>query len=191
VRNIFLHINTSLDGFIEDENKEIDWHFVDDEFEEYINDVLRSIDGMIFGRVAHQLLSQYWPNAASNSDASKRHLEAVRMMNKLPKYVISNGGYRTTWENSYIMEGDIATEIKELKNQPGKDIALFAGAGVAQTFMAFNLIDEYRIVVNPILLGNGTPLFKPNKNRSDLRLLNLKQFKSGATVLCYEPIGKM
>lgn len=161
MRKIFLHINVSLDGFIEDQNHEMDWHFVDDEFEEYINDVLRSIDGMIFGRVAHQLLAQYWPTASSNPDASKRHLEAVRMMNSLPKYAISSGGYKTEWENSHVIDGDIAAKIEKLKSQPGKDIALFAGAGVSQTFMDQGLIDEYRIVVNPILLRGGTPLFKP------------------------------
>lgn len=174
MRKVFLHTNVSLDGFIEDQNHEIDWHFVDDEFEEYINEVLRSIDGMIFGRVAHQLLSQYWPTASSNPDASKKHLEAVRMMNSLPKYAITSGVYKTEWENSHVIDGDIASKIKKLKSQPGKDIALFAGAGVSQTFMALDLIDEYRIVVNPILLRGGTPLFKPGSHRIKLRLQQLK-----------------
>jgi dihydrofolate reductase len=187
VRKIFLHINMSVDGFIEDANHEIDWHFVDDEFEEYINDVLRSIDGMIFGRVAHQLLAEYWPTADSNPEVSQRHLEAARMMNSLPKYVISNGPYDTDWHNSHVLSGDIAGAITRLKDQPGKDIALFAGAGVTQTFMRLDLIDEYRLVVNPALLGSGTPLFVPGHDRVKLELLKTRTFDSGAVVLFYKP----
>lgn len=190
MRRIFLHIMVSLDGFIEDKNHELDWHFIDDEFEEYINDVLRSIGGMIFGRAAHQLLAQYWPTASSNPDASKQHLESARMMHSLPKHAISHGAYKTEWANSHIIDGDIAAKIRKLKDQPGKDIALFAGAGVFQTIEALGLIDEYRIVVNAILLRDGTPLFKPGSHRTELRLLSLKQFKSGAVVLSYEPVGK-
>lgn len=141
LRKVFLHINVSLDGFIEDDNHEIDWHFVDDEFEEYINDLLSSIDGMIFGRVAHQLLAEYWPTAASRPEASPRDVEAAGMM-------ISNGSYQTEWQNSHVISGDVAGEIRKLKDQPSKDIALFAGAGVAQSFMELNLLDEYRLVLN-------------------------------------------
>lgn len=187
MRKVFLHMNVSLDGLIEDDDHDIDWHFVDDEFEEYINNVLRSIDGMIFGRVAHRVLSEYWPTAASNPEASDRHLEAVRMMNSLPKYVISDGDYETRWQNSHVIRGDVASEIRRLKNKPEKDIALFAGAGVAQSFIRMGLIDEYRIVVNPVLLGGGTPLFKGGREKINLRLLNTKTFGSGVLVLTYKP----
>lgn len=189
MRKVFLHINMSVDGFIEDDNHEMDWHFADDEFEEYINDMLRSIDGMIFGRVAHQLLAEYWPIAGSNPEASKRHVEAARMMDSLPKYVTSNSTYKTDWQNSHLISGDVTAAIRKLKDQPGKDIALFAGAGVSQTFMRLDL-DEYRIVVNPALLGSGTPLFAPGHGKVKLKLLNIKTFDSGAVVLFYKPDNK-
>ncbi len=187
MRKIFLHTNVSLDGFIEDQNHEIDWHFADDEFEEYINGVLRSIDGMIFGRVAHQVLAEYWPNATQQPNVSKRHLEAVKMMNALPKYVPTDGAYETNWENSHVISGDVPKQIKALKAQPGKDLALFAGAGIAQSFNDLGLIDEYRLIINPIFLGKGTPLFKASTYRAELQLVDLRQFKSGATVLSYIP----
>ncbi|MGH3118984.1 MAG: dihydrofolate reductase family protein [Gaiellales bacterium] len=190
MRKVFLHINMSVDGFIEDADREMDWHFVDEEFEEYINDVLRSIDGMIFGRVTHQLLAEYWPTAGSNPEASSRQVEAARMMNSLPKYVISSGPYDTDWQNSHLISGDIAGAIRRLKDQPGKDIALFAGAGVSQTFMRLDLIDEYRIIVNPALLGGGTPLFTPGQGKVKLDLLKVKTFDSGAVVLFYQPDAK-
>lgn len=187
MRKVFLHINVSLDGFIEDESHEMDWHFVDDEFEEYINEVLGSIDAMIFGRVTHQLLAEYWPTAGSNPEASKRHIQAARMMNSLPKYVMSNGSYTSDWQNSHTVGGDIAAQIKRLKAQPGKDIALFAGARAAQTFMKLDLIDEYRIIVSPALLGSGTPLFSHGRRKVKLKLLDARTFSSGAIVLRYRP----
>jgi dihydrofolate reductase len=105
MRRLFLQINVSLDGFIEDPTGEIDWHFVDDEFEEFTNDTLRSIDAMVFGRVAYEKLAEYWPTAASNPDASERHIEAARLMNELPKYVVSDRLERTEWQNSHIVSG--------------------------------------------------------------------------------------
>ena len=190
MRKVFLHIMMSLDGFIEDQHHEMDWHFADDEWEDYINDVLRSIDGMIFGRAAHKLLAQYWPTAGSNPDATKQHIESARMMQTLPKYVITSGSYETDWENSRVIDGDVAAKIRELKSHAGKDMALFAGANVFQTFDALGLVDEYRIVVNPILLGGGTPLFKPGSRRAELRLIGIKQFRSGAAVLSYTSAAK-
>jgi dihydrofolate reductase len=182
-----LQINVSLDGFIEDANHEIDWHFVDDEFEEFTNDTLRSIDGMIFGRVAYQLLADYWPTAALNPKATKRHVEAARMMNELPKFVVSKTLQETHWDNSFIIRDNLVEEISRMKRQPGKDIALFAGAKLASSFMQLGLIDEYRIILNPALLGDGTPLFTGDYEKTDLRLLEARTFKSGAVVLTYRP----
>ncbi|MGH9908208.1 MAG: dihydrofolate reductase family protein, partial [Pyrinomonadaceae bacterium] len=144
MRKLFLHIGVSVDGYIENEKREFDWP-VDDEWEEYINGVLRSIDGQIYGRVAHQSLAEYWPTAAEQPGASERLVETARMMNALPKYVLTRGPYETGWSNSHIIRGDVAGEIRKLKSQPGKDIALFAGASVAQSFMQMELLDEYRL----------------------------------------------
>jgi dihydrofolate reductase len=187
MRKLFLQINVSLDGFIEDAAGEIDWHFADDEFEEFINDTLRSIDAMVFGRVAYEKLAQYWPTAASNPEASERHIEAARLMNELPKYVVSDHLDRTEWQNSHILSGDVAAEIGELKRQSGKDIALFAGASVAQSFARLGLIDEYRIILNPAFLGAGTLLFNGGYRKTELELRETKQFGSGALVLTYRP----
>lgn len=187
MRNLFLHINMSLDGFIEDHARDIDWHFVDDEFEEYINQILRSIDGMIFGRSAHEKLAQYWPTAATQPEASGRHLEAARMMNELPKYVVTNGRYQSEWQNTIVLSGDVATEVRRIKGEPGMDLALFAGARVVQSFIDLGLLDEYRLVVNPILLGDGTSLFSRRHKRLSLELMDATTFTSGAVVLRYRP----
>jgi dihydrofolate reductase len=188
MRKIFLHINVSVDGYIEDEKREMDWRFADDEWEVYINGVLRSIDGMIFGRVTHQLLAQYWPTAGDEPNVSARHIEAARLMNAQPKYAVSRGNYVTNWTNSQVISGDVASEIQKLKNQPEKILALFAGTNIAQSFMGIGLLDEYRLVLNPALLGGGTPLFKPGRERVGLTLLSTRKFASGAVLLVYAPM---
>jgi dihydrofolate reductase len=195
MRRLFLQINVSLDGFIADANREIDWHFADDEFEEFINDTLRSIDAMVFGRVAYELLAEFWPAAASDPEASarqlgrdpRRHAETARLMNELPKFVVSNQLERVTWQNSHIIRGDVAAEINRLKQQPGRDIALFAGAQTASTFTQLGLIDEYRFILNPVLLGAGKPLFTDGYAKTNLSLRKTRPFASGAVVLIYEP----
>jgi dihydrofolate reductase len=187
MRKLFLQINMTVDGFIEDTNREIDWHFSDDEFEQFIVDTLQSIDGMVFGRVAFELLAQYWPTAAANPQVTAKHVEMARLMNELPKYVVSTRLCRVEWRNSHIIGGDVAAAIRTLKEQPGKDIALFAGAGVVSTFMQLGLLDEYRLILNPIFLGSGTPLFKGGYEKHNLQLLRARSFASGVVVLYYRP----
>jgi len=188
MRKLFLHIMVSLDGFIEDRDHQMDWHFADEEWDAYVNDMLRSIDGMVFGRVAHELLAQYWPGAADDPGATPLLIASARLMQSLPKYVISAGGYETDWENSIVFAGEIEARIKALKRQPGKDIALFAGANVFRSLDALGLVDEYRLVLNPILLGGGTRLFGASDRRAELRLAGIRQFRSGAAVLTYTPV---
>ncbi len=187
MRKLFLHIGVTVDGYIENEKGEFDWP-VDDEWEEYINGVLRSIDGQVYGRVAHQSLAQYWPTAADQPGVSERLIEMARMMNASPKYVVTRRPYETGWSNSHIIRGEVAGEIQKLKNQPGRDIALFAGATLAQSFMEMGLLDEYRLVLNPVVLGGGTPLFKPGLSREKLELLSTRKLSSGLLVLTYAPV---
>jgi len=191
VRKIFLHIIVSLDGYIEGPNGELDWQFIDEEWEEYIHSMLGSIDGMLFGRKAYNSVSGYWPGAPDNpaaaADPSKpqRHIEAAHMMNALPKYVVSTTLKSTDWNNSHIIRDNIVEEIKKLKMQPGKDLAVFAGAGLTASLMEHDLIDEYRLVINPALSGDGKPLFNGSYSQKNLELLDMKQFASGAVMLRY------
>jgi dihydrofolate reductase len=148
---------------------------------------------MIFGRKAFELLAQYWPTAEENPVAAadpvrpERHVEAARMMNAKEKIAFSKTLKATDWANSTIISGDLAAEVVRLKQQPGKDIALFAGAELASNFMRLGLIDEYRLLVNPILLGAGTPLFQGGYDRTKLHLVATRTFGSGAVLLVYRP----
>lgn len=182
---LFLQINASLDGYIEDERREMDWHFSDDDFDAFINEMLNSIDAMIFGRVAFELLAQYWPTAGQNPDATPRQREAARLMHALPKYVVSNRLRSTDWHNAHIFSGDVIEQVRALKTRSNRDIALFAGAAAASSFLRAGLVDEIRLIVNPILFGAGTRLFQDGIARTSLTLAQTRVFRSGALLLTY------
>jgi dihydrofolate reductase len=182
---LFLHISVSLDGFIEDENGSLDWTFGTSEFDDYINALLHSIDGMIFGRKAHALLADYWPAAEKDTTQSAVNLDTATLMNALSKYALSKSGYETHWANSHVIGKDLVAEVNKLKREAKKDIALFAGASAAQALSDLGLIDEYRLLLNPILLGNGKPLFGTGHARVKLALKDITRFGSGAMVLTY------
>ncbi|MGF1625573.1 MAG: dihydrofolate reductase family protein, partial [Alphaproteobacteria bacterium] len=120
---LFLHILTSLDGYIEDENGGIDWFRESDDFDAYILTLLGSIEGMVFGRVAHDLLATYWPTAADRPGVRPIDLETTRLMNALPKYVLTRSGGCADWSNSHPVDLE---GIASLKQRSAGDIALFA-----------------------------------------------------------------
>jgi dihydrofolate reductase len=180
-----LHISVSVDGYIDDEAGALDWVAADDEFERYIDRLLESIDGMLFGRVAFEQLAAFWPTARPDVSPTQ-----VRRMHELPKYVLSTSLQHTKWHNSHALSGDPAAAIVRLKQQDGRDLALFAGASAATSLLALAVIDELRLLVHPTLLGGGTRLFDGRYPRSDLRLTDTHRFASGALLLAYELVGR-
>lgn len=162
---LFLQIAVSLDGYIEDVNKNIEWMEFDTSFDPVVTATLQSIDGMIFGRRAHVLLHQFWPNAAQTEGAGADLIEQARLMNALPKYVLTHGEETTGWANSHAIRLD---DIAKLKAEARRPIALFAGAGAAQAALAHGVIDEIRLIQQPVVLGGGTPLFAKDGRRQDL-----------------------
>ncbi len=167
----------SLDGFMEGPNRELDWHVVDEEFQQYGVEMLRSIDAMLLGRTTYQLFEDYWP-AATEAGAEE--------MNALEKVVFSTTLGQVEWRHSRLVKQDAAGEIARLKQVPGKDLAIF-GSSTLVSGLPLGLIDEYRILVCPIVLGAGTPLLPHRGQRLPLNLVNLKQFASGVVFLTYHP----
>jgi dihydrofolate reductase len=182
MRRLFMQTNVSLDGYIDDANGDIDWHFSDPEFQTFVDRTLESIDGMMFGRVAFERLAAYWPTAGPEASPTQR-----RRMHELPKYVLSRTLERNDWHNSHVLGDDPAAAVARLKRQDGRDLALFAGGGAATTAVRLGLVDELRLIVNPVLLGGGTRLFDGPYARAELRLTDTRAFASGALVLTYEP----
>ncbi len=181
MRKVILQMMVSLDGFIEGPNRELDWHVWDEEMEKKAHETLDSVDAILLGRVAYQLFADYWPKAA-DSIAPK--------LNQLPKIVFSKTLEKVEWSNSGLFKEDIAEEIPKAKQQPGRDLILYGGADIASAFMKLGLIDEYRLIVNPVVFGHGKPLFKNGIGRMSLKLLKTKTFKCGNVMLYYQPDKK-
>lgn len=174
---------TSLDGFIEGENHELDWF--DDEnpqFQRYCEEMIDSVGLAIYGRRSYELMIQYWPNA-ERDPRSPQDLAFAQRMNALPKLVLSRTLEHATWNNTRIVRD--AEEIAALKREPGKPIVAWAGASLVSTLARLGLVDEYRLVVHPVVLGRGTPLFREPVR---LRQVRTQTLGDSLTVLCYEPI---
>jgi dihydrofolate reductase len=185
-RKLFLQINMTVDGYVEDANGDIDWHFADAEFDSFILDTLRSIDGMVFGRVAFEKLAAYWPTAEASA-ASETQRETARLMNELPKHVLSHTLTGSDWHNSHVLSRDVPAEIERLKARPGKALALFAGATAATSLVRLGVVDELRLIIDPLLQGGGTRLFDGKGEPTRLELTTTRPFASGAVVLTYVP----
>lgn len=196
MRNLFLHILVSLDGFIEDHTGNLDWHPVDEAFEIYSNDMLKSIDGMILGRKIFQLFESYWPTAGENPlgaadpNHPERHKEAAMIINEIPKYVVSTTLKSSRWSPVSFISQNIEKEVEKLKSQSGKDLAVFGGARLAHSLLQAGLLDEIRLLVSPILLGGGKRLFVEDYPQTDLDLIETKQFESSLIVLRYKVKNK-
>jgi dihydrofolate reductase len=183
MRKVVFQMMVTLDGFFEGPNREIDWHNVDEEFNEYANDLLSNVDVLLFGRVTYQLMANYWPSVAATTNDPI----IADKMNSLSKIAFSKTLEKVEWKNTRLVKEHIAEEISKLKQQPGKDLAIFGSSNLALTFIQMDLIDEYRIIVNPVVLGHGKPLFQGIPDTLNLRLLRTKTFSSGNVLLCYEP----
>jgi dihydrofolate reductase len=187
MRKVILSNEVTLDGFFAGPNGELDWQIVDEESHQYAIDLLSHVDVLLFGRVTYQLMSDYWPAAATNPSTSKSDLEIADKMNNLPKIVFSKTLQQVEWNNSRLVKDNIAQEISKMKQQSGKDMVIFGSGTIVPTFMQHGLIDEYRIIVNPVVLGNGKPLFKGINDKQNLKLLKTRLFDSGIVILFYEP----
>jgi dihydrofolate reductase len=171
----------TLDGFFEGTKSwDIDWHNAGwgDELEQLSLDQLGSADMLLFGRVTYQGMAGFWSSATGD----------VAEMNKIPKVVFSRTLDSADWNNTRLVKTDAAAEVARLKQQPGKEFFIFGSADLSSTLMNEGLIDEYRLGVNPILLGGGNPLFKPMPHSLPLKLLEARPLKTGCVILRYEPV---
>lgn len=186
MRKLFAANLVTLDGYFEGLNRDISWHNVDAEFNEYAIDMLNSVDTLLFGRVTYELMASYWPTP----DAIKNDPIVAERMNNLPKIVFSRTLDKVEWHNTRLVKDNIEEAIQKMKKQPGKDMALLGSGSILTGLAQRGLIDEYRIMVNPVVLGDGKPLFKGIKDRLDLKLLKTRTFHNGNVLLYYQPAGK-
>lgn len=183
MRKVFMFNMVTLDGYFEGPNQGIDWHNVDEEFNEFAAEQLSTIGVILFGRVTYQGMASYWPTPF----AIENDPVIAAQMNSFPKIVISHTLDKAEWNNTRLIKDNVAEEICRLKQQPGKDLAIFGSANLTASLMQMGLVDEFRIMVNPIVLGKGTPLFKGISQPLKLKLIKTRTFGSGNVLLYYQP----
>jgi dihydrofolate reductase len=178
MRKLIVSNMMSLDGFFEGPNKELDWHVVDNEFFDYAKDMLRSVDAILFGRTTYQLMAKYWPSAPKDEIADR--------MNGLQKFVFSKTLDKADWNNSKLVKTNAADEVSKLKQESGKDMVILGSATLVSSLLPSGLIDEYRVILNPVFIGAGTPLFKGVERGLRLKLKETRLLGSGVVVLYYQ-----
>lgn len=183
MRKITLSISVSLDGCFEGPDREIDWHLVDAELHQHMNDWLKTQSVFIDGRITFELMAGFWPTADQDPDAGPQIAEFAGIWRDMPKIVYSRTLQKADW-NTTILREVVPEEVARLKEQPGGDMVV-GGPDLAATFRRLGLIDEYRIYVHPVLLGRGRPLFRPQDETVSLRLVETKTFGNGVVMLRY------
>lgn len=184
-RLIYL-LNVSLDGFVETPDHSTDWTAVDDELLTWFNDRTRELDASIYGRRLYEVMAAYWPTGESDPAATEPMREFARVWNAMPKVVFSTTLSSVEW-NSRLVRGDVADELGRLRQEFQGDLGV-GGATLAAEFIRRGLVDEYWLVVHPVVLGAGTPFFPPLDGPIPLRLIESRTFRSGVVYLGYEAV---
>ena len=182
MRKIILNLTLTLDGFIEGPNGEIDWIVGDSstDFGDILNEIIRDKDAIFYGRKSYELWGNYSPE-----QGSQKLKNAYALMHTKTKYVFS-ATKKSDGTNAIFINGNIKQRVEEIKQQPGKNIWLYGGASLITTFLNLDLIDEYHLAIQPVILGKGKPLFQNIEQRHRLKLIETKGDPSGVTVLIYE-----
>jgi dihydrofolate reductase len=181
-----MHI--SLDGFVAGLNGELDWVKVDEEIFDYVGKRISKGDTALYGRVTYQLMENYWPTAGDKPTATRHDIEHSKWYSKVHKVVLSKTMKDEGLTDTKIICDNLSDKINEIKqsrNGGSEDILLFGSPTATHSLIQLNLIDGYWLFVNPIILGQGIPLFVDIKDKIKLKLLTTRQFTSGVTELNY------
>jgi len=183
MRKTYLFMMVSLDGFFEGPDHDIYWHNADEEFDRFTIDQLGEVGTILFGRKTYEMMASFWPTeTAKASDPI-----VAEKMNATPKIVFSKTLEKAEWQNTRLVRDGVKETVEDLKRQPGKDIAVFGSSDLAVSLLQMGLLDELRIMVNPVVLGGGKRLFEGIRDRLDLTLVNTRTFRNGNVLLYYQP----
>lgn len=179
MRKVIVWNMVTLDGYFEGPKPwEIDWHdYVwGEELKRFSLDQMQEVGTLLFGRKTYEGMAGYWPTAKG---------ETAELMNSIPKVVFSNTLETAGWNNTRLVKGSAEEEVARLKQEPGKDLFILGSAHLTGSLTKQGLVDEYRIGLTPVVLGGGTPMFKPSDERMRLKLLEARPMQSGAVLLRY------
>jgi dihydrofolate reductase len=182
MRKLIYSMGVSLDGFIVGPDGKFDWSRPDEELHRFHNQEVRETGAQLYGRRLYETMT-YWETADEDPSAPEVELEFARIWKDTPKIVFSKTLEKVEG-NSRLVRDVVAEEIAELKEQPGEDLAV-GGAGLASTFIKLGLVDEYRLFVNPVVVGGGTPYFPALDEKIDLELVETRTFGSRVVYVRY------
>ncbi len=189
MRNVISLMHVSLDGFTAGPNGELEWAIVDEESYEDVADLVTTVDTALYGRVTYQMMESYWPTVPANPSSTRDELRHAHWVENVHKIVFSTSLESVTWNNTRLVKEHIAAEVARLKRLPGEDMMIFGSPSVVHTLTQHGVIDEYRLYVNPLVLGDGVPLFKGSKDRINLELLRARTYRSGVVGLHYRRVS--
>lgn len=182
MRKIIVSNLVSLDGFMAGPNGEIDWFLWNEETNQYAVELAKSIDTILFGRLTYELMANFWPTPAADSEDPV----ITEYMNETAKIVFSKTLEKADWKNTRVIREINPEEILKMKQQPGKNMVIYGSGSLVSSLTPMGLIDGYLIFINPVILGRGIPLFRDFKDRQKLKLLTTKNFNNGVVLLHYE-----
>ncbi|MBK7184126.1 MAG: dihydrofolate reductase family protein [Bacteroidetes bacterium] len=192
MRKIISFMHISLDGFVAGPNGEMNWIKVNEEIFDHVGKRISEGDTALYGRVTYQMMENYWPTAAKKPNATKHDIEHAKWYGKVRKVVLSKTMKDKGLVNTIIISGKLTDSLNKIKQDGhtsgmsrSDDILLFGSPTATHSLMQQNLIDGYWLLVNPIILGQGIPLFVDIKDRIKLDLVNTRQFACGVTELNY------
>jgi dihydrofolate reductase len=173
----------TLDGYISGEGGDISWHRVDKEFQKYAEKNSNSGNTLLFGRVTYELLAGYWCSA----DALKNDAIIAQGMNSASKIVFSRTLKKADWANTRLVKDNLPAEVRKLKKQSGKGLTVLGSGSIVAQLAQAGMIDEYQLLLNPVILGKGRTMFEGVEGKPTLKLTSTRTFGNGNVLLCYEP----
>ncbi|HEY7686258.1 MAG TPA: dihydrofolate reductase family protein [Gemmatimonadales bacterium] len=186
MRRVVAFEQVSLDGYFADGSGDMNWaHKQDPEWNAFVASNASGEGALLFGRVTYELMASFWPTPA----AMERAPEVAEGMNRMPKVVFSRRLDKVSWKNTTLVKGDLVAAVRKMKHETGPDMAILGSGSIVSQLAQAGLIDEFQIVVNPIVLGQGKTLFASVTGRLPLRLINTRAFGNGNVVLSYEPMA--
>ena len=173
----------TLNGFYKGKNEDISWHKHGDEESAFAAEGSKSGSVLLFGRVTYQMMESYWPTQMAKQNSP----DVAEGMNQSEKIVFSRTLKNTNWDNSRIVRTNPVEEVKRMKKENGSDLTVLGSGTIVTQLAENNLIDTYMLMVDPVVLGEGTPIFQGIKQQPDLKLIDTRKFKSGVVLLTYNP----
>lgn len=183
MRKIIVFENVTVDGFMAGPDGDIDWAIRDDEVTQNSREGQEVTDLFMFGRITYDMMASFWPTPVAQSI----NPVFANALNNTPKIVFSRTMGKPDWQHTTVLKELTTEEILHIKQEPGNNIMIFGSGSLVEQLTNLGLIDEYHLMVNPVLLGKGKPLFNNVRNRLNLKLFNTRTFRSGIVLLQYQP----